>query len=258
MGIDFHNEKNQTTYTTRNADKSWVEAMRKLVHMEGISNVLDVGCGGGIYSMALSDMGVDFVTGVDFSQAILEGARDNCKEYSRIYFRQGNASETGLDTDRYDLLLERALIHHMQDLHSCFKEGYRILKDGGTIIVQDRTPEDCLLEGSVNHIRGYFSELFPRLAELEKQRRHSSKYVVESLQQVGFKSIELVKLWETRRVYQDKDQLLKDIIARTGRSILHELNDEELKLLVSHIDKSLSITTNIVEKDRWTIWKATK
>ncbi len=55
-----------------------------------------------------------------------------------------------------------------------------------------------------------------------------------------------------------KEQLLKDLSQRTGRSILHELNDDELNWLIEHIDKSLSINTNIVEKDRWTIWKAVK
>lgn len=128
----------------------------------------------------------------------------------------------------------------------------------GLYIIQDRTPADCLLEGNDNHMRGYFFELFPRLREIETKRRYSSKYVIDSLQEVGFKSIEEIKLWETRKVYRDKDQLLKDLSERAGRSIFHELNDEELKLLISHIDKSLSTNTNIIEKDRWTIWKAVK
>lgn len=258
MSIDFHNKKNQVTYTTRTADKSWIEKIKKLVPIENISNALDVGCGGGIYSKALSEIGVDFVTGIDFSEAILEGARDNCKKHENIIFKHGNALETGLDSNSYNLLLERALIHHIVDLEACFKEGYRVLKNEGFYIIQDRTPEDCLLEGNDSHIRGYFSELFPRLSEMETKRRYDSKYVIDSLQEVGFKSIEEVKLWETRKVYSDKDELLKDLSERTGRSILHELNDEELKLLISHIDKLLSTNTNIIEKDRWTIWKAVK
>ncbi|MGP4108619.1 class I SAM-dependent methyltransferase [Virgibacillus sp. L01] len=258
MSIDFHNKKNQITYTTRNADKSWAEALNNLLPFEMISEALDAGCGGGIYSKALSDMGVGFVTGIDFSGAILEGAKDNCKEYKNIIFKHGNALETGLESNSYSLLLERALIHHIEDLKACLREGYRVLKNEGICIIQDRTPEDCLLEGNDSHIRGYFTELFPRLSEMETNRRHSSKYVIDSLQEVGFKSIEEVKLWETRKVYGSKDQLLQDLSERTGRSILHELEDEELKLLINYVDKSLSIDTNIVEKDRWTIWKAVK
>lgn len=67
-----------------------------------------------------------------------------------------------------------------------------------------------------------------------------------------------VQLWETRNVYEQKEQLLKDLRERTGRSILHELDDEELNELVNYLDKSISTESSIVEKDRWTIWKAVK
>ncbi|MFC0559196.1 class I SAM-dependent methyltransferase [Halalkalibacter alkalisediminis] len=258
MGIDFHSEKNRITYTTRKADNSWVEAIKNIVPIEKIFKSVDIGCGGGIYSKALSDMGIESVTGIDFSKAILEGARQNCEDYKNISFEHGNAFETHLNSDSYDLILERALIHHIDDLRPCFLEAFRLLKEDGFYIVQDRTPEDCFLEGDKSHIRGYFFELFPRLVEKETNRRHKKQFVVETLQEAGFKHIEEVKLWETRAVYDNKKQLLNDLSDRTGRSILHELDDKELKLLINHIDKSLSIDTNIIEKDRWTIWKAVK
>ncbi|WP_058308735.1 class I SAM-dependent methyltransferase [Gracilibacillus massiliensis] len=258
MGIDFHSKENSITYTTREADHSWIESIKGLIPVENISKALDIGCGGGIYSKALSDMGVETVTGVDFSKAILEGARENCKNYDNISFVNGNAYETNLNSQTYDLILERALIHHLNDLRSCFLEAFRLLKDNSFYILQDRTPEDYLLEGDENHIRGYFFELFPRLVDKESNRRYKSQFVIEMLQEVGFSHIEEVKLWETRAIYEDKAQLLKDISDRTGRSILHELDDNELKLLINHIDKSLSTDTNIIEKDRWMIWKAVK
>ncbi|MBU9722728.1 MULTISPECIES: class I SAM-dependent methyltransferase [Bacillaceae] len=258
MGIDFHSKKNKTSYTTRDADKTWVEAINKLIPVEEISNALDIACGGGIYTKALSDMGVGEVTGVDFSEAMLEGAKQNCKAYKNISFKHGNAFETGLHSNKYDFVLERALIHHIKDLNACFKEAHRLLTDGGFYIVQDRTPEDCLLIGDENHIRGYFFELFPRLVEKETSRRHSSQHVMAVLRDIGFKSIEEVKLWETRKVYENKEHLLDDLRERTGRSILHELDDQELRFLVKHIDNSLENKGTIVEKDRWTIWKGVK
>ena len=81
MGIDFHNNTNRYSYTTRDADNSWRHTISDLVQFDKNLKALDIGCGGGIYSKALSDMGVASVTGVDFSEVILEGARENCKEY---------------------------------------------------------------------------------------------------------------------------------------------------------------------------------
>lgn len=258
MGINFHNEENRKTYTTRIADDSWKNVIKELVPIENIYKAIDIGCGGGIYSKALSEMGVISVTGLDFSEAILKGARENCKEYQNISFLHGNALDTGLRSNSFDLLLERAFIHHIKDLHACFKEAYRLLKNDGFYIVQDRTPEDCSLDGNNSHIRGYFFELFPRLTEIETNRRYSSNFVIDALEKVGFREIQEVKLWETRTVYETKEQLLTDLKERTGRSILHELNDKELQLLTNHIDKSISTNNRIVEKDRWTIWKAVK
>jgi ubiquinone/menaquinone biosynthesis C-methylase UbiE len=258
MGINFHDKKNISTYAARNADHSWMNAINCLIPIENISIALDIGCGGGIYSKALSDMGVASVIGVDFSEASLKGARENCKDFENISFQSGNALDTGLESNSCDLILERAVIHHIQDLKQCFNEAYRLLKDNGFYIIQDRTPEDCLLEGSDSHIRGYFFEVFPRLIEKETKRRHNSQTVVETLKEVGFREIEEIKLWETRKVYETKEQLMQDLRGRTGRSILHELDDQELDLLIQHIEQSLLIDGNIVENDRWTIWKAVK
>lgn len=258
MGIDFHNEKSRNTYTTRKADDSWVDVITDLVPLDNISKALDIGCGGGIYSKALAEMGVASVTGVDFSEEILKGAKENCKEYPNISFKQGNARNTGLESNDYNLILERALIHHINDLQNCFEEAYRLLENKGIYIVQDRTPEDCLLKGNEHHIRGYFFERFPQLIEKETKRRYDSKFVLKILSDVGFKEIQEVKLWETRKVHKNKEELLNDLGERTGRSILHELDDDELSALISYIDKAITNEENIVEKDRWTIWKAVK
>lgn len=258
MGIDFHSKENQQSYTTRNVHSIWSETIQSLVPFDHVSTALDVGCGGGIYSKALSDMGVDSIIGVDFSHAMLEGAKENCKGYPRISFTHGHAFDTGVEGESIDLLLERALIHHLQDLSSCFKEGHRVLKEEGCYIIQDRTPEDCLVEGSDQHIRGYFFKLFPRLIEKETSRRHTSQTVIHHLKAAGFKEIEERKLWEIRKVYNHKNQLLQDLKERVGRSILHELDDKEIQHLIQFIDRALPSEGQIVEKDRWTIWRAVK
>jgi len=264
MPIDFHTQENRYTYAARQADSSWKAMVNTIVAVGG-KRVLDIGCGRGIYTKALADMGAASVTGLDSSRAMLQSARENCRECTRIDFVLGSALGTGLLAERYDLILQRAIIHHLpqNDLRTCFLEAFRLLRPGGVLIVQDRTPKDCLLPGSKTHIRGYFFSRYPRLTNLEVTRRPRSELVLQALRQVSFHSVEEEKFWETHAVYPNLEALSHDLLARTGRSILHELTDAELQDLVTYItyiqeQQHDAGDAAIVEQDCWTIWSAVK
>ncbi|UUZ85627.1 hypothetical protein LJK88_20245 [Paenibacillus sp. P26] len=131
-----------------------------------------------------------------------------------------------------------------------------MLKPGGMLVVQDRTPEDCLLEGSPKHLRGYWFESYPRLIPLETGRRHSAETVKQALREAGFAEAEELTLWERRKRYARFDEYEKELLTRTGRSILHELTDEELLRLAAYIRQEAGFGPEdpVVERDRWTIW----
>ncbi|MEE6451162.1 class I SAM-dependent methyltransferase [Gottfriedia acidiceleris] len=257
MAINFHDAQNKKTYTTREADQSWIQLMRDTVDLFG-KDVVDLGCGGGIYSKALSKLKVNHVTAVDFSEEMLKGTAENCKDYGNISFSKGDAYDTKLPSSNYDVILARALVHHLDNLNACFSETNRLLKKNGMLIVQDRTPEDCLLPGDNSHIRGYFFDLYPKLKTKEIARRYDTQEMHSALESAGFHIEKTVKLWETRRIYADLESLQSDLLLRTGRSILHELTDKELKQLVKYINKKLQHQSTIIEKDCWTIWFARK
>ncbi|GIO29659.1 MULTISPECIES: class I SAM-dependent methyltransferase [Paenibacillus] len=255
MPMDFHDPRNQTSYTTRVADASWLELISKQVELKG-KRAADIGCGGGIYTKALLALGAEHVIGVDFSAEMLRGAKQNVGETHEVEWIQGTATESTLPSEHVDVVLERALIHHLNDLPACFREARRMLKTGGTLIVQDRTPEDSVLPGSDTHIRGYIFEKFPRLMETEMSRRHDSAKVTEALRESGFRDIRELKWWEPRAVHPDPEALFEDLRRRTGRSILHELSDAELEELITYIDGKIKGSGPIVEKDPWTLWFA--
>lgn len=159
MPMNFHDPSNRKSYTTRTADAAWLDLIADYVDLEG-KQAIDIGCGGGIYTRALLALGAEHVTGVDFSAEMLKGAEVSLSadDSAKVTWHQGDACRSGLPSEYGDVVLERALIHHLRDLRACFTEARRILKPGGTLIVQDRTPEDSLLPGSVTNIRGYFFE----------------------------------------------------------------------------------------------------
>lgn len=259
MAISFHDDYNKYTYTGRLADSGWMELIRKKARPQG-KTAADIGCGGGIYSVALAELGASSVVGIDFSEAMLQGAAEHCTEYGQIRLAQGTADRTGLPDDSVELVLERALIHHVpaEALPDVFREAQRILKPGGLLIVQDRTPEDCLLPGSREHLRGYWFEKYPRLRQLEAGRRHDAAAIRKALETSGFSVVEETQLWEVRKSYASYSDYREELLSRKGRSILHELSDAELQDLADAVAADSGFESNepVEERDRWTIFFA--
>jgi ubiquinone/menaquinone biosynthesis C-methylase UbiE len=257
MKIDFHAPENRYSYARRDVQPDWIAVVRSLVDPAG-KRVADIGCGGGIYSVAWAELGAAQVTGVDFSAEMVRTATEKNQGRTNVVFKQGDALATGLPSESADIVFERALIHHLTDYDACFREAGRVLVGGGQAIVQDRTPEDISLPGSPEDIRGYFFECFPRLLETEMARRPSSEAVERALGRSGFGALRTVTVWETRKRHEDFRGLAADLRGRVGRSILHALSDAELDELVDFIGRRLPANAPVVEKDRWTIWSGTK
>jgi len=255
MPIDFHAQQNRYTYSGRSVDPSWFQAIRALVEPGG-KRVADIGCGGGIYTFAWQALGAAQVTGVDFSAEMVAAGRERAADVENVRFVQGDAVATGLLSGSCDIVFQRALIHHLSSYDACFAEARRLLAPGGVLLVQDRTLADVNLPGSGEHLRGYFFDRFPRLRAFEAARRPAHDAVSTGLKAQGFRDVACSSLWETRKTYDGFDPLASDLAARTGRSILHELTEEELASLIGYIRSRVPTESLIVEKDRWTVWAA--
>lgn len=255
--INFHAPENRYIYATRNADPSWSKNILSLVDPYG-KTVLDIGCGGGIYAQEWLNLGAKQVTGIDFSEETIQANREDTKDFLNLSFQVGDALDTGLPDACSDIVFERALIHHIPDLASCFREAGRLLKSGGMYLIQDRTMEDIQVPGSDEHIRGYFFDQFPKLLEIERKRRPSTENVHAQLEKCGFRAIKSYTFWETRAIHPSKEPFLAGLKNRKGRSILFDLTDAELTYLVDAISEQLPANTPITEKDRWTCWMAQK
>ena len=256
MGIDFHDTANRLTYSGREADGSWRDAVVGLADPTG-ADVVDVGCGGGTYTRAWHDLGAATVTGVDFSAPILDAARASHGDLPGVSFRLGDAAATGLPDGCADVVFARALVHHVADLGGVVAEAARLVRPRGTLLIQDRTPDDVARPGSGDHPRGWLFEVHPRLLDVEAARRPTDAVVSAALASAGFGGVTAVALDEVRRRYPDREDYLAEIAGRTGRSILHELDDDELGQLVDELHRRLPVGP-LVERDRWTLWRGTR
>ncbi|MDM5238315.1 class I SAM-dependent methyltransferase [Bacillus cereus] len=257
MSINFHDANNKYTYATRNAHISWNKMINNIVDIQN-KQVIDIGCGGGIYTKELALMGAKSVIGLDFSKEILQTAKENCNGFPNISFIHGDAHNIPYPNETFDLVISRAVIHHLQDIPTFLREASRILKKNGVLILQDRTIEDCTIPGSPEHIRGYFFSSFPKLIETESKRRPKTATIQQELQDHSLQVFPTQTQWEVRKIHDSVEDLLQDLSPRTGRSILYELTDHELSQLLQHIQTALQNTSPIIERDRWTIWSAMK
>ena len=255
--LDFQSAAHKYTYSTRTADAGWSAAMRSIVDPRA-KRVVDVGCGGGIYTRMWTQLGAAGAVGLDSAGPQVEAARELSSGDQRVRYAVGSATATGLDDACADIVFARALIHHGLDLEAFAREVSRVLVPGGILIVQDRTMNDVDIPGSSDHIRGYLFECFPRLLPAEAERRPRGDAVLASIRAAGFAAPRSRTLWEVRQRYDRFEELAADLTARTGRSILHLLSDEEIAKLVAFVRTRLPDGESIIEQDRWTLWFAVK
>jgi SAM-dependent methyltransferase len=98
--------------------------------------VLDFGCGTGEDAIMLAVRGAR-VIGIDISPELIELARKRA-EVNKVSaeFIVGSAYETGLPAESVDVVFVHAILHHL-DLERARREVIRVLKPGGTLIVQE-------------------------------------------------------------------------------------------------------------------------
>jgi ubiquinone/menaquinone biosynthesis C-methylase UbiE len=245
-------------YSDRAVDPSWNEwAVQNL--MPAGKDVVDIGCGGGIYSFGFAALGARSVIGIDKSPQYVDEARQRVSPSDAIAFRSGDAEDTQLPDASADIVFERAVIHHLstEQMARNATEARRLLRDHGVFAVQDRTIEDVESDDPQHWIRATLFEVFPRLLDVERSRRPSRQAYSRLLTGAGFRNVRELRYDEVRRRYVSFDELKGEILTRKGKSILFELNDAELELYC----RRLEVKTRdhpLIERDVWTLWLARK
>jgi ubiquinone/menaquinone biosynthesis C-methylase UbiE len=142
------------------------EVLQNLLDTGGLSaasQVLDVGCGTGNYTLALENALGCSCCGVDPSRQMLACARE--RPHS-AHFQLGKAEQLDFPSTFFDLVFSVDVIHHVSDLPAYFREAFRVLKEGGRV---------CTVTDSEEIIRRrqplsvYFPETIP--VEMERYPR---------------------------------------------------------------------------------------
>ena len=121
--------------------------------------VLDLGSGAG-FDAFLSAQRVGKtgrVIGVDMTPEMVAKAKENSKngEYSNVEFRLGEIEQLPVEDNSIDVIISNCVINLSPDKEMVFKEGYRVLKSGGRLMVSDLVLAKDLPREIINSVEAY-------------------------------------------------------------------------------------------------------
>ncbi|SHF35327.1 Ubiquinone/menaquinone biosynthesis C-methylase UbiE [Marinitoga hydrogenitolerans DSM 16785] len=143
-------------------------AMLKTIGNVQNLKVLDAGCGAGFYIKWLLKNNVKEVTGIDFSDNMVESAKRRVGNKAKIL--NVNLNKKLPFGDKYfDMIISSLTLHYVKDLNFTLSEFSRILKANGKLIFSINHPmmtylyfsldnyfEEILLEDRINKVPVYF------------------------------------------------------------------------------------------------------
>lgn len=118
--------------------------------------VADIGCGTGLYTKELCQMGAK-VVGVDISPEMLEIAAQKTRNYTdSVEFVIGDASALPFADNCFDRVFSITAMEFFEKPQPCLHEMYRILRPGGHMIVA--TLNSLCLWAVQRRIKSWFSQ----------------------------------------------------------------------------------------------------
>ncbi len=177
-----------TTYAqSRRADPAIAGVLAAHLRLNESGAYLDLGCGTGNYTTALSALGGTW-TGVDVSDVMLAQARKKCSSISWV---QSNANSLPFPAAVFDGVVCTLAIHHFECIEVPFAEVRRTLRSGSFVI----------FTGLAEQMHQYWlCHYFPRMMARSIAKMPSEPAVRTALFQAGFKSVTVAPFFVTNEL----------------------------------------------------------
>jgi len=106
--------------------------LTEIGRIHATDNVLEIGCGTGIFTRKLYDATKARITGIDISEDLLEIARESTSAKDLSFVRD-NAMSMSFPDETFDVVVGSSVLHHL-DFETSLKEIFRVLKKGGRMM----------------------------------------------------------------------------------------------------------------------------
>src|SRR5687767_963986 len=170
----------------------------KFADLQKGETVVDLGSGGGIdvFLSANKVSNTGRVIGIDMTDEMLERARRNSKEggYINVDFRKGDIEQgIPVDENSADVVISNCVINLTVNKVNAFREVYRVLKQGGRMVISDLVTD---------------AEIAPTDADTERwcgciDGALTKEHYIDSIRQAGFQNVEVLS--EQLYVVEDND-----------------------------------------------------
>ena len=112
--------------------------LERLSGESDLGELLELGCGAGFYTKVLA-ANASHVMATDLSDEMLAVARIQLKDLQNVTIEKADCESTAFPDGKFDSIFMANLIHVIENPSIAIKESYRILKDGGLLLVIDYT-----------------------------------------------------------------------------------------------------------------------
>ena len=188
------------------------------------ADILEYGCGDCSYLAQLIEWG-GRVTAIDISDEAIDAARELAAERGladRASFARMNAEDLTFPDDSFDLIVGRAILHHL-DLEKAYASIARVLRPGGTAVFLEplgHNPLINLYRRFTPHLRT--EDEHPLLMrDIELAKRHFDRVELNYFTLLSMGTLAFAKvpvLWDpTLKVLDALDAGLFKLLPVTGR-----------------------------------------
>jgi ubiquinone/menaquinone biosynthesis C-methylase UbiE len=202
---------------SRTAAPETAARLRKILHVNKHSHLLDLGCGTGNFTAALQPYAAS-VTGIDISEGMLRRA---CAKYPSLQFIHGDVTNLPFNPESFDGAFTVQVLHHVKDKERFLTEVYRVLRRGARFAI-----DSC----SHRQIRTFwFYHYFPKGLEVDLARIPDCDEIATLLEKAGFSDTGIETYYTDLIVNYEKPERYLEKSYRDGQSTFYLMPEKDIE-----------------------------